>query len=236
MRKIKIISLILVSVLVFSGCSVNKSKEVDKATQQKNITKVQNNINEIMGKDYEYIRSNLGEPYATTYYIDLANYNTISDINIDELTENLRAQMTYPKEGYESSALYIGINKNTVVDVRTDSFVGKSLGSEHAPEYVGRNDLIIDVYEKSRELDISEIDEKEIIKYINKDIDLLNNKLGVNSANVIINSKSKRKTINLYVATDSNTILVVKECNNKINNVSLQIEDNIISNIIKEFK
>ncbi|EPZ55771.1 hypothetical protein H477_3132 [[Clostridium] sordellii ATCC 9714] len=45
----------------------NNKIEIDEATQQKNITKVQNDITEIMGKNYEDVIKNIGKPYLTTY-------------------------------------------------------------------------------------------------------------------------------------------------------------------------
>lgn len=238
MRKIKIISLMLFSILIFSGCSVNKSTEVDKATQQKNITKLQNNVNEVIGKDYSYVRFNLGKPYATTYYVNLDNYNEVNEIDLNELEENLNAQMIYPKEGYESSALYVQISKNEVVGVRTDSFVGTAPGINSIPEYVDEYDVVIDFYENVKEINELKLQEKNLNNYINKDVDLLNTDLGINCANIIVHNNNK--TINIYPIKNSyefeDGALIVHESNNKINNISIQNDTNIINNIIKELK
>lgn len=52
MKILNIVSMLLISILIFSGCSMKNNKiEIDEATQQKNITKVQNDITEIMGEE-----------------------------------------------------------------------------------------------------------------------------------------------------------------------------------------
>ena len=43
----------LIVILMFSGCSMKSGKKVYKATQQKNITKIQNDVSEVMGKNYD---------------------------------------------------------------------------------------------------------------------------------------------------------------------------------------
>lgn len=238
MRNIKIISLMLLSILIFSGCSVNKSTEVDKATQQKNITKLQNNVNEVIGKKYSEVRFNLGKPYATTYYVNLDNYNEVNDINLNELEENLNAQLIYPKEGYESSALYVQVSKNEVINVRTDSFVGTAPGTNSIPEYIDKYHIVIDFYENVKEIDELKIEETALNNYINKDLDLLNTELGISSPNIIVHDKNK--TINIYPIKNSqeftDSALIVDESNNKINKISIQNGKNIINNIIKDFK
>ncbi|MEG0180626.1 MAG: hypothetical protein RR657_01945, partial [Peptostreptococcaceae bacterium] len=135
MKNFKIISIVLISILIFSGCSMNnkKDKEIDKATQQKNITKVQNDISEIMEKDYEYVINNMGKPYLTTYYINTEDYKNYKGLDSQQLLSELNLEMVYPKEGYESSALYIDIEKNKVVDVESNEFVGTSSGFEDVP-------------------------------------------------------------------------------------------------------
>ena len=64
----------IISALLITGCS-NKSinsieTSYDEATYQKTMTKVQNNVNEIIGKEYKYVLDNMGNPYCTRYYID----------------------------------------------------------------------------------------------------------------------------------------------------------------------
>ena len=47
------------------------------------MTKVQNDVNEIIGKNYDYVLSNLGEPNSTEYWIDkskIDNLETLDDI------------------------------------------------------------------------------------------------------------------------------------------------------------
>lgn len=240
MRKIKIISLMLFSMLIFSGCSVNKSTEVDKVTQQKNITKIQNNINEIMGKDYSYVRFNLGRPYATTYYVNLDNYNEVNDIDLGTLEKNIDVQMIYPKEGYECSALYLQLSNNEVVSVRTDSFVGNTSVNKSKTNYTDDYDVLIDFYERESEIRESNIDKSNLDKYINKSINILNLDLGVSTPNIIAYSKNKDKAINIYLIKNSKgnteSALIATEGKDKIDRISIENDENIIDKMIREFK
>ena len=85
-RKALMISFISFAFLV-TGCSskgIDSVQQIaDEATCQKTMTKVQNNVNEIIGKDYKYVLENMGRPYCTTYYIDMDKVKDIS--NIEEL-------------------------------------------------------------------------------------------------------------------------------------------------------
>ena len=73
-RKVLTISLISFAFFV-TGCSSKDIGSVqsiaDEATHQRTMTKVQNNVSEIIGKDYKYVLENMGRPYCTTYYIDI---------------------------------------------------------------------------------------------------------------------------------------------------------------------
>ena len=61
--------------MFFVGCSNNDIKDntldlPNEATKQKTMTKVQNDINEIKDKDYNYVLNNLGQPDVTSYWIN----------------------------------------------------------------------------------------------------------------------------------------------------------------------
>ena len=78
-RKVLTISLISFAFFV-TGCSSKDIGSVqsiaDEATHQRTMTKVQNNVSEIIGKDYKYVLENMGRPYCTTYYIDIDKVKT----------------------------------------------------------------------------------------------------------------------------------------------------------------
>ena len=73
MKKLLTFSFII-SALLITGCSNKSIKSIetsyDEATYQKTMTKVQNNVNEIIGKKYIYVLDYMGNPYCTRYYLD----------------------------------------------------------------------------------------------------------------------------------------------------------------------
>ncbi|EJA6628890.1 hypothetical protein PV573_07305 [Clostridioides difficile] len=128
-------SLVCVTILgiILVGCHKENTKEknqvASKATQQKTMTKVQNDVNEIMNKDYKYIIKNMGIPYNTFYYIKpkvLKESNTMQDINTSSYMT-----LVYPKytgnDELDGSALYVDINENKVVNVKTNSFSSQGI-------------------------------------------------------------------------------------------------------------
>src|SRR3712207_1027603 len=174
MKILNIVSMLLISILIFSGCSMKNNKiEIDEATQQKNITKVQNDITEIMGKNYEDVIKNIGKPYLTTYYINRDDYKKYEKLDSDELLKQLHLEMVYPKEGYESSALYIEINKDKVIDVSSNEFVGTSHGFDDLPESSKSTDVIIDIYNNQKYISEEKLKGISIESYKGKNIEQL---------------------------------------------------------------
>ena len=89
--------------MFFVGCSNNDIKDntldlPNEATKQKTMTKVQNDINEIKDKDYNYVLNNLGQPDVTSYWInkdDVNDLNSVFDLekiknNIPLIEENVK--------------------------------------------------------------------------------------------------------------------------------------------------
>ncbi|MCC0644537.1 MULTISPECIES: hypothetical protein [unclassified Clostridioides] len=128
-------SLVCVTILgiVLVGCHKETTKEknqvASKATQQKTMTKVQNDVNEMIDKDYKYVIKNMGIPYNTIYYIknkNLKESNAMQDINTSSYMTLVYPKYTGNNE-LDGSALYININKNKVVNVETNSFSSQSI-------------------------------------------------------------------------------------------------------------
>ena len=77
--------MLLGNIIIFNvfllGCSKNTSDTQNQALYEMTMTKVQNDVNEIMDKESNYVLENMGKPYITTYFI-----NT-QDINIYKIDE-----------------------------------------------------------------------------------------------------------------------------------------------------
>ena len=80
--------------MFFVGCSNNDIKDntldlPNEATKQKTMTKVQNDINEIKDKDYNYVLNNLGQPDVTSYWINKDDVNDLNSVFDLEKIKNI---------------------------------------------------------------------------------------------------------------------------------------------------
>ena len=172
-RKALMISFISFAFLV-TGCSskgIDSVQQIaDEATCQKTMTKVQNNVNEIIGKDYKYVLENMGLPYCTTYYIDMDKVKDIS--NIEELNNIENIRLIYPKETNvdksKSSALYIQLDNNIVKDVQTYELLSKD-EKENIKSSV---DIVVDRYSEKTNLLPDKFENIKLDKYIGEDIEI----------------------------------------------------------------
>ena len=237
MRKVKLISTVLISILIISGCSMNKDKNVDKATQQKNITKVQNDISEIMGKDYDYVVKNMGKPYLTTYYINIDKFKNCKNLDFNQLLSKLDIELVYPKEGYENSALYVDIDNNKVVDVKTNEFVGVSSGFENLPEYASSSNLIIDFYNKQKYLSMDKLKGISLKSYEGKSIKDFAKETGLDAPNAFAYSENSNKIISYYILDNNKDtledIIAVAQENDKITSISQVSKSSIVNSLAK---
>ncbi len=225
MKKLILISIVLISILMFSGCSMKEEeKEVDKATQQKNMTKIQNDISEVIGKNYNEVIDSMGKPYITSYYVNTKNYKEYKSLSDEQLLNKLNIELIYPKEGYESSALYLDIKNNKVVDVKSNEFVGISSGFEDVPDYVKSSNVIIDFYNRQEYIKNKDLELDDVKSYVGESEDELYKNSILAEPNAIAYTKDKDKFINYYILSDDkgnleNMISVTLE-NNKITDVS----------------
>ncbi|MBC6002209.1 MAG: hypothetical protein E7C86_00110 [Paeniclostridium sordellii] len=237
MRKVKLISTVLISILIISGCSMNKDKNVDKATQQKNITKVQNDISEIMGKDYDYVVKNMGKPYLTTYYINIDKFKNCKNLDFNQLLSKLDIELVYPKEGYENSALYVDIDNNKVVDVKTNEFVGVSSGFENLPEYASSSNVIIDFYNKQKYLSMDKLKGISLKSYEGKSIKDFAKETGLDAPNAFAYSENSNKIISYYILDNNKDtledIIAVAQENDKITSISQVSKSSIVNSLAK---
>ncbi|WP_270504314.1 hypothetical protein [Paraclostridium sordellii] len=237
MKILNIVSMLLISILIFSGCSMKNNKiEIDEATQQKNITKVQNDITEIMGKNYEDVIKNIGKPYLTTYYINSDDYKKYEKLDSDELLKQLHLEMVYPKEGYESSALYIEINKDKVIYVSSNEFVGTSHGFDDLPESSKSTDVIIDIYNNQKYISEEKLKGISIESYKGKNIEQLMQETPLDMPNAIAYGRNKDKVRNYFVVDKNQEklsyIISITEDRGKITNISKVSKVSLINSLI----
>lgn len=220
----KILYPLIITIIFFVGCSnyqvENKSLSLpDEATKQKNMTKVQNNINEIISKDYDYVIGSLGEPDVTSYAIDKRSLNEVESINdIEKLTDiNLIYLKNVSDEDVNSSALYLQlkdkiVKKAQIVDSST-AILNKDLH---------QSKVLVDYY-----------NDNDVVKTINLDMNNIDEFIGIDSKeiNKIVGDKQPfydaylynevEESIKAYYLDDKNKILCIFTEANKISKIEI---------------
>lgn len=225
--KIIITSMLLASMII-TGCSSKnmKNKDIiaDDITKQRTITKVQNDVSEIMDKDYEYVLKNMGTPYYTTYYIDSKNIKNMNIEKIDELEKNSNIVLVYPKDEnnneIDKSALYVELYNDKVVDVQTYKLSEYDIETEAVSD---NEDLIINKYSSESNLSLEEIKKETLSNYINKNEDKILNLVGKTKLNFDASIQDRTKEVKGYI---------LKDKNGNLNNIlGIYLENNIIKSI-----
>lgn len=218
----KILICIITLTIFTTGCgenNIDKNKEVKAdIINQKTITKVQNDVNEIINKDYKYVLENMGQPFYTTYYIDKDSEN---------YTNNIR--LVYPKETQEDeinkSALYLELVDNKVVEVQTYELPTNHIDVDFICDDI---DLVVNEYSDSSSIFISDLKNKEFDEYINKSNDALYEIVGSNNPKLVSYSKEEDESIKFYTIYDENNverIMYVLIKDNKIKNIEVLNEN-----------
>ncbi|MGL6107658.1 hypothetical protein [Romboutsia sp.] len=237
--KQSLLSTIILSIFI-TGCSSNqisKGNEIkNEAVYQKTMTKVQNDVNEIMNKDYEYVLNNMGEPYCTTYYINSKQINSNEILNEDFKAENMR--LIYPKHAEESqieeSAIYIEIKDNKVVDVETYELSDFSVEEENINH---GSDIILNRYYNDMSLPLSKKINVDLKKYIGQDKNNIKSIVGEVFPNYEIYDNTNGSEISIYFLSGINKedgkILGICTQENKIKDIQVISQNNI--NLIKKY-
>lgn len=177
MKFIKNLFLMIIILTFLVGCSSSNisSKKLSKeAIQKKTMTKVQNDVNVIMDKSYDYVLENMGEPYSTVYSLKIDDINVFSDlekIKSEEDIKILSKGLVYPKDTsdykFSGSAIYINLEDDKVNRVETcdfKNFDALQVKDEDANVAILR-------YQKYDVLDVEDIDEESLDNYIGKEKD-----------------------------------------------------------------
>lgn len=233
-----ICSIVLIGIFI-TGCSKSNIKEpskiADEETRQKTMTKVQNNANEIIGKDYDYVLKNMGVPYCTTYYIDaelMESANTIDELNKIVTANNMR--LIYPKytsdNEIDGSALYIEINNYKVIGVQTYEFSDYDIETEAVSNNV---DIIVDQYNEKITLPIEKFENIDFKNYIQKDKEELYSLLDKDSSNFEAYDKERKEKIKGYFLKENDgsfkNVLTIYEKDNLIESIDIVSADKTMS-------
>lgn len=229
--------------IFFTGCNVNNTKTTnsvaDKATQQKTMTKVQNNVNEIMNKDYDYIIKNMGIPYCTTYYMSTKDIDNESMANLNNLKNTSDIRLIYPKYSSENelgnSALYIELHNNKVDEVQTYEFSKYEIKDEKIKD---STDLIIDMYEEQFSIQLNTVESRDFNKYIGLELESLNEIVNTELSNFEVYDRNRENMImGFFLDTkneDRNNILVISESENIIEDIKIVNESETMKIIVNK--
>lgn len=232
----RILYALIILIIFFVGCSnyqvENKSMSLpDEATKQKNMTKIQNNINEIIGKDYNYIIKNLGEPDVASYVIDKENLSYMD--TMDDMQQLMDISLTYLKnvsdEDVNSSALYLQlkdkiVKKAQIVDSSATIMSKKSDQSK----------VLVDYY-----------NDKDVVEIENLNVNKFNELIGIDYSEVhrIVGDKQPfydahsynkvEESIKVYHLDDNSRLLCIFTEDNKISKIELVDNKKEVVNEIK---
>lgn len=230
----KLLSNFVILSIFITGCSSFDKKEVvsDRAKQQQTMTKVQNDVNEIMSKDYEYVLKNMGTPYSTTYWIDkekISEAKTIDDLNHTGIIGMIYPKYTTNNE-LDGSALYIELNNNQVVEVQTYDFYANDIEDD-----ILKNDsvIVVDKYGDNGELELKDIQNIKLESYKGKSLyDLYQTLDDINPNLDIYDMIGKTKSVEVYMLNnkglDSKKVLTVLANDEIIKDIKIIDSDLVI--------
>ncbi len=232
----KSLSRLIILAMLFTGCSnyqvQNKGISLpDEATKQKTMTKVQNDVNEIIGKDYDYVLSNLGEPNSTAYWIDkskIDNLETLDDI--EDITDiNLVYLKNVSNEGINSSALHLKLKDKVV---KKAQIVDYSRGN--IIKTLDKSKILIDCYNDGDIVKTADLDMKKLDDFTGIDSSEMGKIVGNKqpSYDAYLYDKAE-KSINVYYLDDEDKLLSIFTKDNKISEIKILDNKKDVVNEIK---
>ena len=233
--------IITIMSIFITGCSSNnrveKNSTQEEAIYQKTMTKVQNDVNEILNKEYQYVLDNMGVPYCTTYYIDLDHIKNTEILSLDDKINKMR--LIYPKytsdNVLEGSALFIEFKDNKVIEVQNNEISDYNIKTEK----IGcSNEIILNKYNEEINLQLSKIESINLDNYIGKDENELKNITGEIDSNFELYSQDKDLKVEIYLLNETShensKMLMVYEKSNKIENINI-VKNTTTINLLKDY-
>lgn len=237
MKKL-ILTIMLLTFLV--GCSnsnINSKKTSKEAIEKNTMTKVQNDVNVIMDKDYDYVLKNMGKPYSTVYSLNVDDIDAFKDLEKMKNVDNIKVLskgLVYPKYTsdykFSGSAIYIGLKDDKVNRVETCDF--KNFDISQVKDKNANVEIL--KYEEYDSLDNKSIDEDSLKSYIGKEKSSISNITKHKQCQYNIYADIKEDiTIEAY-RMQNNEFFVVVFDDNSIVYIDKASYSNLLSNLEKE--
>lgn len=232
------LSALIILTMLFTGCSNYQVQNEgitlpDEATKQKTMTKVQNDVNEIINKDYDYVLSNLGEPNATAYWIDKNKIDSLDTLDDAENLEDIN--LVYLKkvsdENANSTSLYLHL-KNKIV--KNAQIVDYSNSRSNITKGINKSKILIDCYDDGDIVKMSHLDTQKLNTFIGDDSREISTIVGHKQPSYDAYLYDKvEKSINVFKLDNEDKLLAIFTKDNKI--LEIKILDNK-KEVINEIK
>ena len=240
MRIIKNLILPIIILTFLVGCSnsdINSKKTSKEAIEKNTMTKVQNDVNVIMDKDYDYVLKNMGNPYSTVYSLKVDDIDVFKDLEKMKNVENvevLSKGLVYPKYTsdykFSGSAIYIGLKDDKVNRVETCDFKNFDIS-----QVKDKNaNVAILKYQEYDSLNSQSIDEDSLERYIGEDKSSISNITKHKQCQYSIYADIEENiNIEAYHMEDGQFLIVVFE-DNSIEFIDKTNFSNLLSTLEKE--
>ena len=232
------LSALIILTMLFTGCSNYQVQNEgitlpDEATKQKTMTKVQNNVNEIINKDYDYVLSNLGEPNATAYWIDKNKIDSLDTLDDAENLEDIN--LVYLKkvsdENTNSTSLYLHL-KNKIV--KNAQIVDYSNSRSNITKGINKSKILIDCYDDGEIVEMSHLDTQKLNTFIGDDSREISTIVGHKQPSYDAYLYDKvEKSINVFKLDNEDKLLAIFTKDNKISEIKILDNKKEVINEIK---
>lgn len=232
------LSALIILTMLFTGCSNYQVQNEgitlpDEATKQKTMTKVQNDVNEIINKDYDYVLSNLGEPNATAYWIDKNKIDSLDTLDDAENLEDIN--LVYLKkvsdENTNSTSLYLHL-KNKIV--KNAQIVDYSNSRSNITKGINKSKILIDCYDDGEIVEMSHLDTQKLNTFIGDDSREISTIVGHKQPTYDAYLYDKlEKSINVFKLDNEDKLLAIFTKDNKISEIKILDNKKEVINEIK---
>ncbi|WP_419750071.1 hypothetical protein [Terrisporobacter petrolearius] len=232
------LSALIILTMLFTGCSNYQVQNEgitlpDEATKQKTMTKVQNDVNEIINKDYDYVLSNLGEPNATAYWIDKNKIDSLDTLDDAENLEDIN--LVYLKkvsdENTNSTSLYLNL-KNKIV--KNAQIVDYSNSRSNITKGINKSKILIDCYDDGEIVEMSHLDTQKLNTFIGDDSREISTIVGHKQPSYDAYLYDKvEKSINVFKLDNEDKLLAIFTKDNKISEIKILDNKKEVINEIK---
>lgn len=232
------LSALIILTMLFTGCSNYQVQNEgitlpDEATKQKTMTKVQNDVNEIINKDYDYVLNNLGKPNATAYWIDKNKIDSLDTLDDAENLEDIN--LVYLKkvsdENTNSTSLYLHL-KNKIV--KNAQILDYSNSRSNITKGINKSKILIDCYDDGEIVEMSHLDTQKLNTFIGDDSREISTIVGHKqpSYDAYVYDKVE-KSINVFKLDNEDKLLAIFTKDNKISEIKILDNKKEVINEIK---